>query len=69
MEYVEKIKKQKSIENERLNIIYRICDMKNASSSTKRCFDVSKNTLIKKCLNSVIFQDYSNVSRYFNKNR
>lgn len=53
IEIVEKIKKQKSIENERLNIIYRICDMKNASSSTKRCFDVSKNTLIKKCLKSV----------------
>lgn len=50
---LEKIRKAKSKENEKLNIVYRMCDMKNASSSTKRCFVVSKNELIKKCLKSV----------------
>lgn len=39
--------------NDKLNIIYRVCDKVNVSSSNKRCFDVSKNQLIKKCLSSL----------------
>lgn len=36
--------------SEKLNIIYRMCDKINASSLNTRCFNVSKNNLIKKCL-------------------
>ena len=36
-----------------LNVIYRVCDMVSVSSRLKRCFDVSKNHLIKKCLLSL----------------
>ena len=36
-----------------LNIIYRMCDAVSVSSGNKRCFDVSKNQLIKKCLASL----------------
>lgn len=38
---------------ETLNIVYRMCDSVNVSSSNKRCFNVPKNQLIKKCLTSL----------------
>lgn len=41
------------IQKDKLNIIYRMCDRVSASSSSKRCFDVDKNQLIKKCLQSL----------------
>lgn len=36
-----------------LNIVYRMCDSVSISNGNKRCFDVSKNQLIKKCLLSL----------------
>lgn len=36
-----------------LNIIFRMCDLVGASSASKRCFDVSKNKLVKKTLLSL----------------
>ncbi len=46
---------------EKLNIIYRMCDKVSASSSVQRCFDVSKNKLIKRCLQSL----KRNLERYY----
>lgn len=38
---------------EKLNIIFRMCDKVSASSASKRCFNVSKNRLIKRTLSSL----------------
>lgn len=50
---IKVIKSNKQEEFTNLNIIYRVCDMVSASSHLKRCFNVSKNQLIKKCLVSL----------------
>ena len=50
---IQVMKKNVPERNEKLNIIYRMCDTVNASSSGKRCFNVSKTALIKKCLISL----------------
>lgn len=39
--------------NEKLNIIYRVCDFVNVCSVGGRCFSIDKNKLIKKCLLSL----------------
>lgn len=38
---------------DKLNIIFRMCDKVSASSASKRCFNVSKNNLIKRTLLSL----------------
>lgn len=50
---VEVMKTNATDQRDKLNIIYRMCDKVSASSSSKRCFDVEKKQLIKKCLQSL----------------
>lgn len=45
--------KSASMSSTKMNIIYRVCDKVGASSSGKRCFNVSKNQLTKRCLQSL----------------
>lgn len=47
------LKNKAQEKNTNLNIIYRMCDAVSVSSGNKRCFDVPKNQLIKKCLASL----------------
>ncbi|MBR6123663.1 glycosyltransferase family 4 protein [Candidatus Saccharibacteria bacterium] len=50
---METLKNKAQEKSTKLNIIYRMCDAVSVSSGNKRCFDVSKNQLIKKCLTSL----------------
>ena len=50
---IEDVRDKKSGHPEKLNIIYRLCDSMNSSSSSGRCFDTNKNGLIKKCLQTL----------------
>lgn len=57
---IEVMKTNALEQKDKLNIVYRMCDKVSASSSSKRCFDVEKKQLIKKCLQSL----QKNIEKY-----